>query len=346
VQSFRVPSSLKHSRKVSGTTALKTAARPHLRTKSLVVYRARSTCVEEEEMEPELVPSPKTIWELSTMTEEQIQALATRGPLKRKAEVAWRLATGEAFPTEGTGEAFLTHVECGFRVPTDDFFRELFYFNRIDLVHLVPNAITIVSSFIHLCEAYLGIPPHFHLWQYFFELKKTRKDDVVGSVGFMLHWYMKPVYIDLLIPDNTTGWKQGWFYLDNPAPVLPTRSGYAPVPRPEWSNQVTSRETDTLKLLLDDLERLKTKGLFGGAVAISFSPRRCGDQLQSAAAVAHPRSGAPRLRVPGSIRSHRGRTAQGLQGGDGGAGEEHYSSGASATRRVPRRSACTGPPTL
>jgi hypothetical protein len=31
---------------------------------------------------------------------------------------------------------------------TDDFFCELLYFCRIELVHLIPNAITIVSSFI------------------------------------------------------------------------------------------------------------------------------------------------------------------------------------------------------
>jgi hypothetical protein len=77
------------------------------------------------------------------------------------------------------------------------------------VVHLIPNAITIISSFIHLCEAYLGIPQHFHLWWHFFKLKKMGKSDVVGSVGFMLRWYMKSEYINLVLPDNTTGWKQG-----------------------------------------------------------------------------------------------------------------------------------------
>jgi hypothetical protein len=94
------------------------------------------------------------------VTKEQIQALATRGLLKPKVEVAWRPTVGEAFPIEGISETvvFLTHTERRFGVPTGDFFRELLYFYRIDLVHLVPNTITIVSSFIHLCEAYLGIP--------------------------------------------------------------------------------------------------------------------------------------------------------------------------------------------
>jgi hypothetical protein len=49
------------------------------------------------------------------------------------------------------------------------------------------------------------------------ELKKTGKGVVVSSVSFMLHQNMKSQYIHLALPDNTIGWKQGWwFYLDNP----------------------------------------------------------------------------------------------------------------------------------
>jgi hypothetical protein len=111
--------------------------------KSPVMFRSKSTGVqEEEEMEPGFTPVPETIWELFTLMKEQIKALATHGLPKPKAEVAWRLAFGEAFRTEGIKETivFLAHVEHGFRVPTVDFFRELLYFCRIDLVHLVPNA--------------------------------------------------------------------------------------------------------------------------------------------------------------------------------------------------------------
>jgi hypothetical protein len=216
-----------------------------MRTKTLVVFRSRSIGLEKKKMEPAHVSTPETVWEPSVVTEEQIQALATRGLLRPKAEISWRAAAGEEFPTEGTCEVvvFLAHIERRFGVPSGDFFLNLLYFHRIEVVHLVLNAITIISSFIHLCEAYLGIAPHFHLWRHFFELKKTVKSDVVGSVGFMLRLYMKLEYIDLVLPDNTTGWKQGWFYLDNPTPVLPARLGRAPVPFPEWTNQLTSRET-------------------------------------------------------------------------------------------------------
>jgi hypothetical protein len=72
-------------------------------------------------------------------------------------------------------------------------------------VHLVPNSITIISTFIHLFEAYLDIAPHFHLWRHFVELKKTGKGVVIGSVGFILCQNMKSKYNSLMLPDNTTG---------------------------------------------------------------------------------------------------------------------------------------------
>jgi hypothetical protein len=179
---------------------------------------------------------------------------------------------GEEFLTEEIREivVFLAHIERGFGVPAGDFLRGLLHFYRIELVHLAPNSITIISTFVHLCEAYLGIMPHFHLWRNFFELKKTGKGVVVGSVDFMLRQNMKSEYIDLTLPDNTTGCKQGWFYLDNPASALKERMGQVPVPGPEWTNQLATQDTEELKPLLDDLEQLKAEGLAGAAVAISF----------------------------------------------------------------------------
>jgi hypothetical protein len=60
---------------------------------------------------------------------------------------------------------------------------------------------------------------------HFFELKKMGKSGVVRSVGFMLWRNMKPKYVDLVLPDNTTSWKQGSFYLDNPASALLSGTG-------------------------------------------------------------------------------------------------------------------------
>jgi hypothetical protein len=107
------------------------------------------------------------------MTEAKIQALVDRGLPRPKAEVEWRPAAREEFPSEDVKEhvVFASFFESGFNLPSGDFFCGLLYYYRLELVHLVPNSITVVLTIIHFCEAYLGIPPHFLLWRYFFCVK-------------------------------------------------------------------------------------------------------------------------------------------------------------------------------
>jgi hypothetical protein len=77
--------------------------------------------------------------------------------------VEWTAAAGEEFPNEDVKEQvfFGSFFERGFNLLAGDFFRGLLYYYRLELVHLVLNSITVVSTFIHSCEAYLGTPPHF-----------------------------------------------------------------------------------------------------------------------------------------------------------------------------------------
>jgi hypothetical protein len=84
---------------------------------------------------------------------------------------------GEQFPTEDVKEqvVYASFFECSFMIPVGDFFRGLLYYYKLEAVHLVPNSITVVSTFIHFCEAYLGISPHFLLWRYLFCVKSTGK---------------------------------------------------------------------------------------------------------------------------------------------------------------------------
>jgi hypothetical protein len=128
-------------------------------------------------------PDPRTVWVRSTMTEAKIQALVDRGLLRSKAEVEWKAVVGEEFPTEDMKEqvVFASHFERGFNLPVGDLFRGLLYYYMLELVHLVPNSITIVSTFIHICEAYLGISPHFLLWRHLFLCEEHWQE--VGANG-------------------------------------------------------------------------------------------------------------------------------------------------------------------
>jgi hypothetical protein len=121
------------------------------------------------------ISDPQTAWVPSTMTEAKIQALVDRGLLRPKVVVEWRAAAGEQFLSKDVKEqvVFASFFERGFNLPMGDFFRGLLYYYNLELVHLVPNSITVVSTFIHFCEAYLGISPHFLLWRYFFCVNST-----------------------------------------------------------------------------------------------------------------------------------------------------------------------------
>jgi hypothetical protein len=51
---------------------------------SLVTFRSKSIGFEEAKMKKPAIPDPSTIWETSTVTEEQIQSLIDRGLLRPK----------------------------------------------------------------------------------------------------------------------------------------------------------------------------------------------------------------------------------------------------------------------
>jgi hypothetical protein len=212
--------------------------------KSLFYIRSSSNPSGEMAAEAACTPYPQAAWVLSTMTEAKIQALVDRGLLRSKTEVEWRAAAGEEFPSEDVMEqvVFASFFEHGFNLPARDFFRGLLYYYRLEMVHLVPNSITVVSTFIHFCEVYLGIPPHFLLWRYFFCVKSTSKrSGPVGVVMFNLRSGLKAEWIDTDLPDNTAGWRSEWFYIADQIPGLPRQTGHRPVKISEWDLGLPTR---------------------------------------------------------------------------------------------------------
>jgi hypothetical protein len=161
--------------------------------------------------------------------------------------VEWRAATGEEFPSEDVKEqiVFASFFERGFNLPVGDFFYDLLYYYRLELVHLVPDSITVVSTFIHFCKAYLGIPPHFTLWKYFFCVKSIgKRSGPVGAVMFNLRSGLKAEWIDTDLPDNTTGWRLVWFYIADQIPGLLRRTGHRPVKISEWDLGLATRDLE------------------------------------------------------------------------------------------------------
>jgi hypothetical protein len=66
---------------------------------------------------------------------------------------------------------FYHFAEWGLALPSCSFFRGLLYFYGLELHHLNPNFICHIAIFIHFCEAFLGIEPHWDLFRFLFWVK-------------------------------------------------------------------------------------------------------------------------------------------------------------------------------
>ena len=100
-------------------------------------------------------------------------------------------------------------------VPVHPFLRDLLEFWGVSLCNLYPNTILHISIFIHFCEAYLRILPHFNLFRHLFWLKKKGGDGsrVVGGVYLQLHDGMASEYITVPLNTSLKGWNARWFYM-------------------------------------------------------------------------------------------------------------------------------------
>src|SRR6266540_1649789 len=201
------------------------------------------------------------------------------GVLPEKEIIGCRAVDGEAFPTTNTGEivVFEPFFYRGFSVPTNRFFRGLLNFYKIELVHLNPNSILHISTFIYLCEAYLGIEPHFALFRHFFQVKTWQKTGpvVVGGASIQLRHSRAAKYVSLPLRDSLKGWHCRWFYISNPDLALPAYIGRPPALEVSWGSFPCEAEMKDMRILLERLEAVKVADqLSGVAVVRGFIKRR------------------------------------------------------------------------
>jgi hypothetical protein len=96
----------------------------------------------------------------SVVDENEIRKLVVSHFLSYREVLQWHPAVGEDIPTPNTNEivVFASFFQRRFGLPICDFLRDLLDHYQIELVHLNPNSILQIAVFVHLCEAYLGIP--------------------------------------------------------------------------------------------------------------------------------------------------------------------------------------------
>jgi hypothetical protein len=137
---------------------------------------------------------------------------------------------------------FARFVERGLALLASDFFKGLLKYYSIEYLNLNPNGIFHVSIFVHFCEAFVGIKPHWILFQKFFRLKpqpSANDPRVVRGAGIQMREDAADQYLAYKLIDSNQAWKAKWFYISNHHPELPKPSGKQPKHRAWWNTEPT-----------------------------------------------------------------------------------------------------------
>jgi hypothetical protein len=213
---------------------------------------------------------------MSVISEFDLLRLVDVGVLPPKELCSWRICRGVTVPMEDTHESvvYVPFLICGLALPVSPFFHDLLDFYNLNLTHLNPNSILQVSIFIHLCEAYLGILPHFGLWKYLYHCRPGMaggQHQLVGGASLELRRGRKSEYLDISLKDSIKGWRLEWFIMENHCKSLTPRSGRQPdVHTPSWVESPTPSEVTEAKVLLAEVCLLKDRGLTAEAVVPDF----------------------------------------------------------------------------
>jgi hypothetical protein len=137
-------------------------------------------------------PNPNKEWKKSKAKTEDLLALVNSGFLREKEMDMWRAAAGDPYPIEKNPDEvpmFAQFVQRGLALPASDFFKVLLKYYSIEYLNLNPNGIFHVSIFVHFCEAFVGIKPHWILFQKFFRVKpqpSANNPRVVGGADIQM----------------------------------------------------------------------------------------------------------------------------------------------------------------
>jgi hypothetical protein len=153
----------------------------------------------------------------------------------------YRVPTDPASPAPVVGYvlAFSVFYERGGTLP-HRFFHSLLQFYGLELHHLTPSGILHITTFVTLCEAYIGIEPHLNPWNYFFRIRLWSDSDAAAMVWGSVEIYIRTglgidPYFYLSVSNPSVGLVKEWFFLRNDAKApLPVVMVKRPAIQPSW----------------------------------------------------------------------------------------------------------------
>jgi hypothetical protein len=107
---------------------------------------------------------------------------------------------------------FAQFVERGLALSASDFFKGMLRYYGIE--YLNPNGIFHTSIFVHFCKAFIGIKPHWILFQKFFRVKPQPSTDdprVVEGARIQMREDTAGQYLPYKLIDSNQDWRARWF---------------------------------------------------------------------------------------------------------------------------------------
>ncbi len=168
-------------------------------------------------------------WGASSISNREVNKLRTLGLISPSDDdIRLPGPASRPKPPKGFTVMFVAFLFRGLSLPAHEFLRSLLFFYGIQLWQLTPNSILHLSIFITVCEAFLGIDPHWGLWRKIFYVKRHNDSNgppVVGGVGFVVRKEVD--YFNYPMKESVQGWRNKWFYLRD-LPVPGRRSNLPP----------------------------------------------------------------------------------------------------------------------
>ncbi|KAK1606384.1 hypothetical protein QYE76_030057 [Lolium multiflorum] len=223
-------------------------------------------------------------WGASTISNREVSKLRALGFISSSDDIRLPGPSSRPNPPKGFTVMFVAFLFHGLSLPAHEFLRSLLFFYGIQLWQLTPNSILHLSIFITVCEAFLGIDPHWGLWRKIFYVKRHNDNNgppVVGGIGFVVR--KKVDYLNFPMKESVQGWRHKWFYLrDTPVPgrrsnLPPFKDVLVAQPKKSWRNTLSPDESVVADKLFEQVVDLKNAGgltMCGTEVVSVFLKRR------------------------------------------------------------------------
>jgi hypothetical protein len=125
-------------------------------------------------------------WESTENDDARLDVLMERGYMRSDEGAACMVPEFTDLPTAMDKYilSFEAFHERGFGVPATWFLQALLLYYQLELHHLMSGSILHLAAFMMLCEAYLGVDPHFLLRKYFLTIEGVGRNPIppVGGI--------------------------------------------------------------------------------------------------------------------------------------------------------------------